>query len=293
MDQVRNFTSKNSTLMNVLFIVVGLIVVYYAYLFFTAGSDYEIALMDTQADANPQSQQVYFLPIGNSNLRIQQGGSYTLSFWIYITSWDFRSGLPKHVLSINDTKITTNDLLTVLLYPNEPKMMIRVFNDSNVSGDKDYTNNANYAALFSGADSASLYNPNGTMPLCDLQDIDLQRWINITISVNSRIVDVYYDGKLARSCILPGVPAASSDGSQAVVFGRNSGFFGQISGISFFGYPITPDRIYALYQAGPAAPGSFLSYIAYKFGWNIKYSGYKGADKGETKYLTGSAAIRG
>ena len=260
--------------MNIIYIIVAIFVLYYAYLFFTAGSDFEVAIVETQVDANPTTAQLKWLPPKNANLRVTQGGSYTLSFWIYITSWDFRSGLPKHVLSIKDNGKPDYDLLTCILYPNEPKMMIRVHNDSNVAADKDYTMNNNYADLFSGSDTASLYNPSGTMPLCDLQDIDLQRWINITISVNARIVDVYYDGKLARSCILPGVPAASTDGLQAIVWGRNSGFFGKLSGVNFFGYPITPDRIYALYQAGPQAPASFLSYVKYKLGWNITYSGY-------------------
>ena len=52
--------------------------------------------------------------------------------------------------------------------------------------------------------------------MCDLTDIDLQRWINITVSVNGRIVDVYYDGKLARSCVLPTIPVASDNGQQIV-----------------------------------------------------------------------------
>jgi hypothetical protein len=249
--------------------------VYYIYLFLFAGSDLEISLLNYDVDANPSVPVVLPLPRTSNDLRVKQGGVYTLSFWMYITSWDFRSGLAKSVIQISDSQISSNDLLTTILYPNEAKMMVRVFNDGPTDG-ADYTDIVQSTKLFSGGGNLNMFTPSGQMPMCDLQDIDLQRWINITISVNGRIVDVYYDGKLNRSCVLPGVPRASAVGLQAITIGRNGGFMGRISGVQFFGYPLTPDRIYAIYQIGPKTSTSFLSYVSEKLGINVKYSGYAG-----------------
>ena len=276
MDSAKNFVSQNrAAIINIVYIVAALLAIYYVYMFLFAGSDSELTLLDQHVDANPPSPVVYPLPSNNSELRVKQGGVYTISFWMYITSWDFRSGLAKSVLQISDTNISTNDLLTTILYPNEAKMMVRVYTDTPGEG-PDYTSLTESAKLFGGGGNLNMFTPSGQMPVCDLQDIDLQRWINITISVNGRIVDVYYDGKLTRSCVLPGVPNASSSGTQAITIGRNGGFMGKISGIQFFGYPLTPDRIYAIYQVGPQSATTFLGYMLEKLGLNIKYVGYNG-----------------
>jgi hypothetical protein len=116
-------------------------------------------------------------------------------------------------------------------------------------------------------------------PMCDIQDIDLQRWINITVSVNGRIVDVYYDGKLNRSCVLPDIPMAPESGVQVVATGKKGGFGGKISGVQFFAYPLTPDRIYAIYQAGPKGPAGFIAFLAEKLGIKLTYSGQGGAQQ--------------
>lgn len=283
MDSAKSFLNQNrGTIINVVYIVAALIAIYLIYLFLFASSDMEATLLDQFTDANPTSPIVLPIPRMNSDLRVKQGGVYTISFWMYITSWDFRSGLAKSVLQISDAGMTSNDLLTTVLYPNEAKMMVRVFTDAPAEG-PDFTSSTESAKLFSGGGNLNMFTPSGQMPVCDLQDIDLQRWINITISVNGRIVDVYYDGKLNRSCVLKGVPTASASGTQAVVIGRSGGFMGKMSGVQFFGYPLTPDRIYAIYQAGPQSSTTFLGYAAEKLGINVKYAGYKGPV--QEKYL--------
>lgn len=278
METVREFALANrSGIVNVLYIGVFLLVVYFLYKFLVAGSDLDVNLLDVEIPAN--IPRAYNLPSDNSDARVKQGGEYTISFWMYITSWDYRSGLAKSVLQIMDTKVPDYALLTTILYPNEPKLMVRVHTESNGQTDgDDYTKNSTYDALLSGAAGAQAYGATIDMPMCDVQDIDLQRWINITISVNGRIVDVYYDGKLNRSCVLPNLPAASDTGAQVVITGKKGGFGGKLSGIQFFGYPLTPDRIYAIYQAGPQGAAGFLGYMAEKLGIKLTYSGKGGQD---------------
>ena len=275
MDALRNATMNNrGTIMNLVYIAAFLLVLYYLYKFLIAGSDLEVTLLNAEVPAN--EPMTYALPAKNPDVRVKPGGEYTISFWMYITSWDYRAGLAKSVLQILDTKAPNYSLLTTVLYPNENRLMVRVHTEAPGAG-VDYTMNGNYDNLMSG--KQGLANEAIESPMCDIQDIDLQRWINITISVNGRIVDVYYDGKLNRSCVLPDIPMAPESGIQVVNTGKKGGFGGKLSGVQFFAYPLTPDRIYAIYQAGPKGPSGFIGFLAEKLGIKLTYSGTGGAQQ--------------
>lgn len=272
MDALRSFTAGNrANIMNVIYVVACLVALYYLYKFLVAGSYNDINVLDHEIDANKST--TFKLP---THTRIKTGGEYTISYWMYINSWNHGSGLAKGVLEIRDSSNTTHTLLTTALYPNEPKLMIRIHTENAAADSLNKITNFTSAASVS---NSSLFNSSLTMPLCDIQDIDLQRWINITISVNGRIVDVYYDGKLARSAILPNLPIAPTEGLQSVIVGNGGGYGGKMSGIQFFPYPLTPDRIYAIYQAGPRGAAGFIGYLADKLGIRLTYSGAAGAQQ--------------
>jgi hypothetical protein len=272
MDTLRNFTSTNrGSIINVVYIVAFLVALYYLYKFLIAGSDLEVTLLNTEVPAN--EPMTYALPVKNQDVRVKPGGEYTISFWMYISSWEYRAGLAKSVLQIMDNKAPNYSLLTTVLYPNENRLMVRVHTEAPSTG-VDYTMNSNYDNLLAG--KQGMTSDVIESPMCDIQDIDLQRWINITVSVNGRIVDVYYDGKLNRSCVLPDIPMAPESGVQVVMTGKKGGFGGKLSGIQFFAYPLTPDRIYAIYQAGPKGPAGFVAFLAEKLGIKLTYSGKGG-----------------
>jgi hypothetical protein len=106
-------------------------------------------------------------------------------------------------------------------------------------------------------------------------EVDLQRWLNLTISVNGRIVDVYMDGKLTRSCVLSDLPLASQDAAQAIMLGGPLGFNGYFGNVQFSGTALSPDRIYSLYQAGPysGTDSGFLGFLGTKLGLTLQYGG--------------------
>jgi hypothetical protein len=140
----------------------------------------------------------------------------------------------------------------------------------------DYTNVDTYNQYMNGSSYQSNADSNPIeLPSCDVMEIDLQRWFNLTISVNGRIVDVYIDGKLTRSCVLSDLPIASQDKPQAITLGGPLGFSGYFGTTQFSGSALSPDRIYSLYQAGPY-PGmdtGFLGFLANKIGIKLQYGG--------------------
>jgi hypothetical protein len=83
---------------------------------------------------------------------------------------------------------------------------------------------------------------------CDIKNIPLQKWVNITYVLNNRTVDIYIDGKLERSCVLRGVPKLNDD---PVHVCDNGGFFGKISNLVYLRYALKPDEVYKIYAKGP------------------------------------------
>jgi hypothetical protein len=136
-----------------------------------------------------------------------------------------------------------------------------------------------------GPSSALNWNGESTMPTpttedaltpCDIMDIDTQRWLNVVISVNGRIMDVYMDGKLARSCILPNIIKTSPNETKQQtlkLFPTPNHFNGFVSGVKVFNYAVTPDVIYGHYQAGPYSSSGFLDYLTDKLGVHVTYTG--------------------
>lgn len=274
MEALRTTVTSNIALITkLMYIAIFLVVFYFIYQFLYGTASQEVTLLNVSSDA--KFEKAFDLP-NSTDMRVKQGGAYTLSFWMYITSWDYRAGLAKSVLQIYDPNNTTHYLLNAALYPNETKLMVRVHTAGSNRSGLDINSIQTFGQLLNGTTGSDMFNSTIEMPTCDIQDIDLQRWVNVTVSVNGRIVDVYYDGKLTRSCVLPDVPSAPNTGRQQVIIGRGGGFAGKMSGIQFFSYPLTPDHIYSIYQAGPQGSAGFMSYVAEKLGIKLVYAGRGG-----------------
>lgn len=209
----------------------------------------------------------------NDNIQIKTGGEYTFSTWIYISNYDYRAGQPKHVFQISTSGSTSTTkvarpghvAMVGILYPNENKIAIRVYQDmSTVPGHTatssvDLTLSDTLSSVFGGSGTVtagSVFNSTIGYPICDINNIDLQKWICLTVVVNGRVIDVYVDGKLARSCVTVGIPTVE-DGKGVVSLGYYGGWGGSVSTTSIFGYALTPGKIYEMYQTGPANPGEY------------------------------------
>lgn len=278
MNAARSYYAQNSGIVKTgLYIVVTAVILYYIYGWYSAPTT-DIILLNAKVPATQQTDAT----ISTGRLpAIRMGGTYTLSMWMYINSYDYRPGKPRSVFTISDGQFTpalssnaSGQFLVVgILYPNEPKMMIR-FATAGTRTD-DYTKMDQWMDYMNGRNTTSRDSNPIELPSCDVMEIDLQRWINLTISVNGRVVDVYMDGKLTRSCVLSDLPLASQDKAQSITLGGPLGFSGYFGTTQFSGSALSPDKIYSLYQAGPY-PGidsGFLGFLANKIGIKLQYGG--------------------
>jgi hypothetical protein len=97
--------------------------------------------------------------------------------------------------------------------------------------------------------------------LCDLPNLDLQKWVQVAISVNGRTVDVYIDGKLARSCVLPGLYRVDAGGYNADLLDYG-GFGGFVNAVQMYNYALNPNTVYSMYMGGPSPITSIGAYLS-------------------------------
>ena len=310
MNAARQFYAQNSQLVqNIIYLLVLYVIIYLVYTYLTAGAELEryviqvditnrtfgvpgnAASSGAPAGSNLANNTQFCInyddtvkndtTVHNPLVRIVEGGEFTISWWMYISTWDAgTSGVIKPVLTITDPQVTSGTagnpayLMVAFLYPSTNMLVIR-FTTRNVdSNELTFLSNLTGNAMNASTAIQTFGNLTST-PVCDINDVDMQRWINFTCVVSGRILDVYYDGKLNRSCVLPGnvLGSAPGSGNQYVRTSVNGGFNGYLNGVFFSAAALTPDRIYGLYQSGPQGTTSIVRALFNQFGIHLDYRG--------------------
>ena len=185
---------------------------------------------------------------------LPKGGSsdYTYSIWLYISNWNYRVGEQKNIFSRGDA--------------NNPSPIVSLganLNNVEVS-----------LGTWPGASAGGTGGPAGQVSTCTLDNVPLQAWANVIMTLNNRSLDLYLDGKLVRTCVLPGVPIQSS-GEPLVLCGKSKnaaagGFEGFISNFQYFARAVNPREAYAIYREGPGG-SNWLSNLINKYRIKIAF----------------------
>jgi len=104
--------------------------------------------------------------------------------------------------------------------------------------------------------------PPPTPHTCIIRNVPLQKWVNLIVSLNGRTLDVYIDGKLVRTCILPGVPRINQNSDLQIT--PNGGFSGWTSNVQYFAHPLNPQEAYNIYVDGPGSTSLMGLFEKYK-----------------------------
>ncbi len=238
MDQGTGALSFTSKAARVVLVIVAAVVLYYIYQYlFSAENQNEFALINDVVIAN---QKPSTFPREKAPILVQ-GGDYSFSMWVYVSEWNYRQGNYKHIFSIGNK---TQNTITIFLGKFTNSLHVRC--DVN---DQMKMKVPDYDAIFSN-NMDKIAEEDFRTP-CDVPSLDLQKWVLITVTISGKTLDVYLDGKLARSCILPGVPlVAMSDNYTATVTDKG-GFGGFISNVRAYDHTLNPEQIWKLYMAGP------------------------------------------
>ena len=165
--------------------------------------------------------------------------NYTYSLWMYVNDWNYRYGDDKVILERNDN--LGNPTPSVKLGSLENNVTVTV---------ACYSNNTN---------------TNPIIKDCVIRNIPIQRWTNLIISLYGRTLDIYLDGKLVRTCVLPGVPKVNTNSNVNIT--PNGGFSGLTSNILYLNTAVNPQEAYNIYIKGSGSSifGSFFNKYKIRF----------------------------
>lgn len=160
--------------------------------------------------------------------------NYTYSSWIYIEDWNYKFGEKKTILGRLDNDKNPGPLMELGAMENDLIVSVSCY-PTKTSGDEKNTttNNSNIKPL---------------IHKCKVHNIPLQKWVNIIISLYGRTLDVYIDGKLVRTCLLPGVVKVYQ--TSPVLITPNGGFSGWTSNFQYFSNATNPQEAYDIYKSG-------------------------------------------
>ena len=144
-----------------------------------------------------------------SSLPVSQvtgSSNFTYSIWFYIDDWNYRYGEPKVIFGRMTTGTGQNEPCpSVMLGPIQNNIIVSL-------------------AVYPGLDEAPEDGTNYIVHTCGIANVPIQRWCNFFMSVYGRTLDLYLDGKLVRTCVLPGV--AKIDSSAPIYITPMGGFSG-------------------------------------------------------------------
>jgi len=277
MDQTTEFVKQNSGIMGTIALVILLVaILYVVYTYLYPGDDPTYSqLLQGEADARKPVHTKGKVPA------IYTGGDFTLSFWIYIDDWNYKAGSHKFLFTLGPAHQTmkTKNVLTALLTPMQNNMMVRAQTGSAGAGadaGPDITLESTMQAMLNNQTSNSMFQSTVTDAPCDIKDVPLQRWACVTIVSSGRVLDIYMDGKLSRSCVLDGVVKVPTSGSipLALRLGESGGFGGRYSSVQMWNQQMTPDVIYGIYMMGPTqAQHNIFTDITKYLNLNVSFTG--------------------
>jgi hypothetical protein len=179
--------------------------------------------------------------IDASNLA--SSSNFTYSIWFFIDDWNYRYGEPKIIFGRMTTGSGKKE-------PCPSVTLAPLQNNINVD-----------LAVYPGLDEQPTDGSNYIVHNCAIANVPIQKWCNLLISVYNRTLDIYLDGKLVRTCLLPGV--AKVDSSAPLYVTPMGGFSGWTSRFQYWADSTDPQKAWNIYQGGYG--GSWLGSLFGKY----------------------------
>ena len=188
--------------------------------------------------------------VSKSELPSQSGIStnFTFSIWLYVNNWNYKNGEYKPIFGRFHGGNVTDKVLTNYFDGIDTCMM-------RTSIDNDCSFNPSPVVTFDKVQNNILiyipcsYGDNGfTNPFkCEVRNIPIQKWVNLSMSVYNKTLDVYINGKLHKTSVMDSIPIMSGGDIHITPGG---GFDGYTSKFQFYPEALNPQEIWNIYSNG-------------------------------------------
>jgi hypothetical protein len=167
--------------------------------------------------------------------------NFAYSVWFYINDWNYRYGEPKVIFGrMGSSSTIGNGSIEGIngLDPCPAVVLGPVENNVFVS-----------LGCYPGANQQPTTSGGKTIVhTCSVTNIPIQKWVNLVMSVYGRTMDLYIDGKLVRTCLLPGVASVNPDSDIYVT--PAGGFDGWTSKLQYYPNSLNPQEVWNIYTKG-------------------------------------------
>jgi hypothetical protein len=168
--------------------------------------------------------------------------NFAYSIWYYVNDWNYRYGEPKVIFGRMGSSSATNGTSSVSgisgLDPCPAVVLGAVENNIAVS-----------LGCYPGINQEPTTTGGSTVvSTCLVANVPIQKWVNLIVSVYNRTMDIYIDGKLVKTCMLPGVAAVNNNSDVYVT--PSGGFDGWTSKFQYYPNPLNPQQAWNIYSSG-------------------------------------------
>jgi hypothetical protein len=164
--------------------------------------------------------------------------NFAYSIWFYINDWNYRYGEPKVIYGRMGQASTdgTGSISGINGVGPCPAVVLGpVENNVSVS-----------LACFPGSENAE--GGDSVIHTCMVSNIPIQKWVNLVVSVYGRSMDLYIDGKLVRTCLLPGTAKVNNNADVYVT--PKGGFDGWTARLQYYPNSLNPQEVWNIYTKG-------------------------------------------
>ena len=190
---------------------------------------------------------------------VSQSGlnNYSFSVWTYISDWSGNYNSCKNIICIRRNAVGGSHTF-FQLYLDPTRNDLHIYVKSKDVGTSSSSSSDDVSDYPSSASSRCPSNKS----TCSVTNFPVQSWVNISVSVYNRAVDIYIDGKLVRTCSLPNVAESIGEGSTIYIGGGSgngtncggvtdlAGFTGYIASVLYNPDIISPQDAWNTYARG-------------------------------------------
>jgi hypothetical protein len=196
---------------------------------------------------------------------VANSSNFTYSIWFYINDWNYKYNNNKVLFGrMGGLSDSIGTSVSGISGANPCPVAILGSIENNLSI---------LLSCYPGSDvvpsTDQVVNSDGTIVhTCTVSNIPIQKWVNLLISSYGRTLDVYLDGKLVSTCVLPGVAKINQDAS--VYITPSGGFSGWTSKFQYFPNSTDPQAAWNIYKAGYG--NSWLTDLFGKYQVKVSFS---------------------
>jgi hypothetical protein len=172
------------------------------------------------------------------------GHEFNINFWMFINDYIYDYDIDKIIIDRGNTFIVqldkeTNSLTIKLL------TLKRNYTEAHNS-----LNNIASKSSYSPVDFVSTtISPNSEeLEVFKVNNIELQKWININISLVNTSLDIFIDGYLVKTLLLKGIPI---NGHYDMNICPSGGFNGFLNKLTYHNKALSPQEILSIYKTKP------------------------------------------